>query len=205
MAPGLCTGPDVVCDPGSPASWLLRRGMGAIVGASLLAIHAGVSISTGRWNAHQSFRSSWTGVTSWPFLRTWAYLLTDRRHPEPRSGLHELAAGTAVGLRDAYASRAAQVFSLAWVVMPDHLHWLIELGPQPLAPLMQRLKSRSAIAINGAAGRNGKRLWQKGFHDHALRNDEDLKGLARYIVANPMRAGLVRRIGDYPLWDAVWL
>ncbi len=99
----------------------------------------------------------------------------------------------------------AQVFSLAWVVMPDHLHWLIELGPQPLAPLMQRLKSRSAIAINGAAGRNGKRLWQKGFHDHALRHDEDLKGLARYIVANPLRAGLVRRIGDYPLWDAVWL
>ncbi|MFV0455504.1 MAG: REP-associated tyrosine transposase [Pseudomonas sp.] len=99
----------------------------------------------------------------------------------------------------------AQVDSLAWVVMPDHLHWLIELGPQPLAPLMQRLKSRSAIAINDAAGRNGKRLWQKGFHDHALRCDEDLKGLARYIVANPLRAGLVRRIGDYPLWDAVWL
>jgi len=29
--------------------------------------------------------------------------------------------------------------------------------------------------------------------------------MARYIVANPLRAGLVERIGDYPLWDATWL
>ena len=42
-------------------------------------------------------------------------------------------------------------------------------------------------------------------HDRALRRDEDLLAVARYIVANPLRAGLVRRVGDYPLWDAVWL
>ncbi|MFV3290267.1 transposase, partial [Pseudomonas sp. NY11955] len=29
--------------------------------------------------------------------------------------------------------------------------------------------------------------------------------VARYIVANPIRAGLVSRVGDYPHWDAVWL
>jgi hypothetical protein len=29
--------------------------------------------------------------------------------------------------------------------------------------------------------------------------------MARYIIANPLRAGLVDRIGDYPLWDAMWL
>jgi hypothetical protein len=29
--------------------------------------------------------------------------------------------------------------------------------------------------------------------------------VARYIVANPLRAGLVEHLGDYPLWDAVWL
>jgi REP element-mobilizing transposase RayT len=98
----------------------------------------------------------------------------------------------------------ADLHSLAWVVMPDHLHWLVELGPQPLATLMQRLKSRSAIAINKVESRGG-RLWQKGFHDRALRSDEDLQSVARYIVANPLRAGLVRRIGDYPLWDAVWV
>lgn len=97
------------------------------------------------------------------------------------------------------------VESLAWVVMPDHLHWLVRLGPLPLQALMQRLKSRSAIAINQLDARSGARLWQKGFHDHALRQDEDLQAVARYVVANPLRAGLVRRLGDYPLWDAIWL
>ncbi|MGH8412134.1 MAG: REP-associated tyrosine transposase, partial [Pseudomonas sp.] len=38
-----------------------------------------------------------------------------------------------------------------------------------------------------------------------IRRDEDLPAVARYIVANPLRAGLVEKIGDYPLWDAVWL
>ena len=51
----------------------------------------------------------------------------------------------------------------------------------------------------------GKRIWQSGFHDHALRREEDLAQLARYIVANPLRAGLAQRVGDYPHWDAAWL
>ncbi|MWV16831.1 transposase [Pseudomonas sp. L-22-4S-12] len=97
-----------------------------------------------------------------------------------------------------------RVNSLAWVIMPDHLHWLIELQQLPLDKLMRQLNSRSAIAINRACGGQG-RLWQKGFHDHALRRDEDIQAVARYVIANPLRAGLVRRVGDYPLWDAVWL
>jgi hypothetical protein len=38
-----------------------------------------------------------------------------------------------------------------------------------------------------------------------LRSDDDLQDMARYVVANPLRAGLVARIGDYPFWNAVWL
>lgn len=70
---------------------------------------------------------------------------------------------------------------------------------------MQQLKSRSAIAINNAYPDHQGQLWQKGFHDHALRKEEEILATARYIVANPLRAGLTRRIGDYPLWDAGWL
>ena len=88
--------------------------------------------------------------------------------------------------------------------MPDHLHWLVVIGDMPLQTLAQRVKSRSAIAINKARLRHGK-LWQKGFHDRALRREDDLQSVARYIVANPLRAGLVKRLGDYPLWDAIWL
>ena len=96
------------------------------------------------------------------------------------------------------------VQSLAWVVMPDHLHWLIQLQEIPLPKLVLQLKSRSAIAINKARNASG-RVWQKGFHDHALRKEEGLTATARYIVANPLRAGLVQRVGDYPHWDAIWL
>jgi putative transposase len=96
------------------------------------------------------------------------------------------------------------VQSLAWVVMPDHLHWLVTLQSGNLPALVQRVKSRSAISINHSLRSQGK-IWQKGFHDHALRKDEDLQAIARYIVANPLRAGLVEKIGDYPLWDAIWL
>jgi REP element-mobilizing transposase RayT len=94
--------------------------------------------------------------------------------------------------------------SLAWVVMPDHLHWLVTLQSGNLPALMQRIKGHSAISINRALNSQGQ-VWQKGFHDHALRKDEDVQTVARYIVANPLRACLVEKIGDYPLWDAIWL
>ncbi|MCU1719053.1 REP-associated tyrosine transposase [Pseudomonas sp. 5P_3.1_Bac2] len=96
------------------------------------------------------------------------------------------------------------VDSLAWVVMPDHWHWLVTLREATLAELMQRVKGRSARSINQALDRAG-RLWQAGYHEHALRTEEDMQAVARYLVANPLRAGLVKRVGDYPLWDAVWL
>jgi putative transposase len=94
---------------------------------------------------------------------------------------------------------------LAWVLMPDHAHWLIQLGEHDgLATVVNRIKSASAREANRALGRAGA-LWQRAYHDHALRSDEDVVAVARYIVANPIRAGLVRRVGDYPLWNAVWL
>ena len=96
------------------------------------------------------------------------------------------------------------VESLAWVVMPDHFHWLIELQNASLATIMQRTKSRSGRVINAACERNDH-FWQQGYHDRAIRYDEDLASVARYVVANPLRAGLVKRLGDYPHWDAIWL
>ncbi|WP_296258815.1 MULTISPECIES: REP-associated tyrosine transposase [unclassified Pseudomonas] len=94
--------------------------------------------------------------------------------------------------------------SYAWVVMPDHFHWLVELRDSTLPTLMRRAKSRSAHSINRRLGKRC-RVWQKGYHDRALRSEEDLVHAARYIVANPLRAGLVCRMGDYPLWDTVFL
>lgn len=105
-------------------------------------------------------------------------------------------------LRSAEEDGLAQ--SQALVVMPDHLHWLVTLQTGTISRLMQRIKGRSAISINRVLDKQGQ-LWQKGFHDHAIREEEDLQTIARYVVANPLRAGLVDKIGDYPLWDAIWL
>jgi REP element-mobilizing transposase RayT len=94
---------------------------------------------------------------------------------------------------------------LAWVLMPDHVHWLVQLGTRDsLSKVVNRLKSSSARQGNLSIGTEGP-LWQKAFHDHALRADEDLRQVARYVVFNPVRAGLVKRIMDYSFWDAVWV
>lgn len=95
--------------------------------------------------------------------------------------------------------------TLCYVVMPDHVHWLMQLrGQKTLSSVVRTVKAASAMRINRMRG-SREPLWQKGFHDHALRREEDIRALARYVIANPLRAGLVEQIGDYPLWDAVWL
>ncbi|MCM2319664.1 MAG: transposase [Pseudomonas sp.] len=88
--------------------------------------------------------------------------------------------------------------TLAFVLMPDHLHWLLQLQRGSLSELVGRVKSLSARRMRQS-------IWQDGFHDRAMRREEDLRTLARYIVANPIRAGLVERVGQYPHWDAIWL
>ncbi|MBO3277984.1 REP-associated tyrosine transposase [Pseudomonas schmalbachii] len=93
---------------------------------------------------------------------------------------------------------------LAWVLMPDHVHWVLRLGiGEQLAASVGRLKSASSRRVNFCLGRQGA-LWTPAFHDHALRREDDLRAIARYVVANPLRA-VVRRVGDYPFWNAIWL
>jgi REP element-mobilizing transposase RayT len=103
------------------------------------------------------------------------------------------------------AHTAGLVNSLAWVLMPDHLHWLFQLGDfDALAQVMQRFKGRTARALNAMSSGHSS-VWQNGYHDHALRKEEDVRGVARYLAANPLRAGLVAHLGDYSHWDAAWL
>lgn len=97
------------------------------------------------------------------------------------------------------------VTSLAFVIMPDHIHWLFMLGTQMmLSDVMRRVKGRSARQIR-KSGMYRKAVWQKAYCDRALRREDDIQAVARYIVTNPLRAGLVRSVADYPLWDAIWL
>ncbi len=95
---------------------------------------------------------------------------------------------------------------LCWVLMPDHLHLLIQLADtESLPKLMQRVKAVTARAMNQVVYPGRGTIWAAGYHDRAVRADEDLLTVARYVMANPLRARLAGRVGDYPYWDAIWL
>ena len=95
--------------------------------------------------------------------------------------------------------------TLAFVVMPDHFHWLLQLtGDRTLSDCVCIAKSGSARNINTITGER-RQIWQSGFHDRAIRKEEDLASVARYIIANPLRAGIADSVSRYSLWDAKWL
>jgi REP element-mobilizing transposase RayT len=114
-------------------------------------------------------------------------VLIDHSNPRPRTVLIDT-------LR--FVERKGFSHSLAWVVMPDHLHWLMELRSGTLAECMSLLKSRSSRLLNRRLERRGA-LWQHGYHDHAVRSDESLHEKVMYILANPVRAGLAGTLGEY--------
>ena len=86
------------------------------------------------------------------------------------------------------------------VVMPDHVHILMDPFDFTLKVIMRRIKGVSSRLINRSLGRKG-RLWQDGYFDRILRRDEDLAKKAEYVAANPVRAGLVETPDEYRwLW-----
>jgi putative transposase len=80
--------------------------------------------------------------------------------------------------------------------MPDHFHVLPE-GTSDAAnflELMRIFKQRSAYHWKR---RYGRELWQRNYIERVLRDEEDTSTVARYILENPVRAGLVRSPGGY--------
>jgi len=93
---------------------------------------------------------------------------------------------------------------LAYCVMPDHLHLLVEgrSASADLRRFIKRAKQRTGRSYSRTAG---VRLWQEGYYDRVLRRDEDARAVARYIVENPVRAGLVNLPHEYPhMGSDIW-
>ena len=98
------------------------------------------------------------------------------------------------------------VNSLGFVLMPDRLHWLFQPGPgADPARVIGCIKTVSSRRINARSNTPGRKIWQDGFSQHLFLATGDLRPVARRMVTSPLRAGLVSRIGDYPLWDVIWL
>jgi len=80
--------------------------------------------------------------------------------------------------------------------MPDHLHLLVEGVTEGanLLRFVQVAKRRSGSVYARSARRP---LWQEGYYERVVRPSEDARWVARYILQNPVRAGLVEAPSEY--------
>lgn len=90
---------------------------------------------------------------------------------------------------------------VAWCVMPNHVHVLFEVWKgQPLGKVVHSWKTYSAREINTRLNRAGP-LWQADYFDTYMRDADHLDATAGYIEHNPVKAGLVSRVEDWP-WSS---
>jgi REP element-mobilizing transposase RayT len=81
--------------------------------------------------------------------------------------------------------------------MPDHLHALVE-GMQADSDFLRFVAMFKQRAAFRHTRQRSAALWQEGFFEHVLRDEDDLESVAAYIIENPIRAGLCRDVSEYP-------
>ena len=106
------------------------------------------------------------------------------------------------------SERARRPFSvLAWVVLPDHMHWLWRLpaGDHDFATRWRRIRTDFSRGIvrderrTETRIRRGERgLWQRRYWEHLIRDDDDLRRHVDYIHCNPVKHGHAARTADWP-------
>ena len=84
----------------------------------------------------------------------------------------------------------------AFALMSNHIHLLIEPAGEPLELVFKRIGTRYAVWYNRKYQRAGH-LFQDRFRSENVGNDEYYKTVLRYILQNPMKAGLESRPGSY--------
>lgn len=80
---------------------------------------------------------------------------------------------------------------LAWAIMPNHVHALVEVWEIPLAKLIKSWKAFSARNANELLNRTGS-FWQPDYWDRFIRDEKHLQRAIRYIENNPVKAGLAQ-------------
>ena len=111
-------------------------------------------------------------------------------------------------LRQAYASvRSRHPFHTeAIVVLPDHLHcvWRLPDGDDRYAMRWRLIKTAFTMQLCAAGmtvnrrGKDERRVWQRRFWEHVIRDNDDLQKHIDYIHINPVKHGWVERVADWP-------
>jgi putative transposase len=98
-----------------------------------------------------------------------------------------------------YGARGTSDFNVAvgrYVVMPDHLHFFVR-GDQNFV-LSDWVKGLKRTISKAFTNKEPRFVWQPGFFDHLLRNDESYAQKWEYVRQNPVRAGLVKSPEEWP-------
>jgi putative transposase len=112
-------------------------------------------------------------------------------------------------LRDAVRHvRSKHPFTIhAWVVLPDHLHCVIELPPgdTDFATRWRLIKIRFSQSIpktellSAVRLRRGERaIWQRRYWEHLIRDERDFAAHMDYVHINPRKHGLMTQVVDWP-------
>ncbi len=85
-----------------------------------------------------------------------------------------------------------------FVIMPDHVHLLLTVGEgMTIEKAMQMIKGRFSYRLKEEFGYAGE-VWQRGFSEVQMMNQESLDAHRKYIAENPVKAGLVDSAETYP-------
>ena len=91
---------------------------------------------------------------------------------------------------------------IAWVIMPNHVHILIEMMEEySLSEVMHSIKSYAAHQANKILGQKG-RIWAVESFDRYIRDAGHFRNTIRYIEENPVKAGLCGRAEDWEFGSA---
>jgi putative transposase len=95
------------------------------------------------------------------------------------------------------AVREEEFSLLAYCFMPDHVHFLVQ-GNAESSDGRRLIKMGKQYAGYAYSKKYGAKLWQPWGFERVLRDEEASFTVARYILENPVRAGLADRVIDYP-------
>ena len=124
-------------------------------------------------------------------------ICTDLRVPHFTDAEH-----VAIAVRHFLQTAARQrIAIIVYCVMDDHVHLLVD-GLDDGAELLPFVKLAKQGSGYEFKRRTGTRLWQDGYYDHLLRDEERTEDVVFYIIANPVRKGLVKDVMDYPFWGS---
>lgn len=87
---------------------------------------------------------------------------------------------------------------ICYSIMSNHVHILFELleNNKGLSKIMQSIKGISARESNKLLNRKGK-FWQDESYDRLVRNENEFYRILKYVLMNPVKAGLVENWKDW--------